>query len=48
MTKNQTQLRDFSREELASIGYDLVPSNIPAAKFYLILHLHADKEPGDT
>jgi hypothetical protein len=46
MTKKQTQLRDISREELASIGYYLVPSHIPAAKSSSILHLGADNEPG--
>ena len=48
MRKKQTQVQDISREELASIGYDLDLLNVPAAKFSLIVHSDADNEPGGT
>jgi hypothetical protein len=48
MTKKQTQLRDISREEPASIGYDPYPLNISAAENFFELHLHANNEPGGS
>ena len=46
MIKKQTPVQDIFREELASIGYDLAPLHIPAAKFPNIVS-GADNERGD-